>query len=164
VKLEELQRMLGGVVRQTRGQHWLETRIGGLRAAVIQRYTPHTKSQRLDVAVFAPATRELDPLHQHGDGWRLREQDELITLREGYVFGGCFNGILFATALVTPSAELVVATLWDLASHARKPWHPTNVASWEAWLAHERQMRRTTIFHRITFAALVFLLVWLVRR
>jgi len=162
--LEGIARVLGGVVRTTNNLCWLDTTVGELRAAVIRR------SNMFDLAVFTPETRELDPfLANPTDEWRLDGPDVVIPrLRHGYEFSGCRGGVLFARSMSTPSLDHIVATLWDLAHWARKPWIAWSDDDAKFTQRGERRAERRRFAHRLLsrlwFVAIVVLLATLVLR
>jgi hypothetical protein len=157
--LEDLARVLGGVVRVTDDLHWLDTKIGELRAAVIRR------SNLFDLAVFTPDTLEPDPfLTDAADVRRIDGPDLVIPrLRHGYEFSGCRGGVLFARSMSTPSLEHIVATLWDLAHWARKPWRAYSDDDYDLLPSNERS-RFSRYLSRLGFVAIVVLLAALVLR
>jgi len=159
--IEDLARSLGGVVRVTAKHRVLDTQIGRLRAAVIRRH--HVDVCLYDLAVFSPDARELDALHHHDDIWHL-DREELPLLRDGYVFAGCRGGVLFARATKQATLEDVVATLWELAHWARKPWRLYTAEDYEAELARERRERRKRILARAGVVAGVVLVAAALRR
>lgn len=162
--LESLAKVLGGVVRITNNVCWLDTSVGDLRAAVIRR------SNMFDLAVFTPDTRELDPFQTDpADVWRVDAPDLVIPrLRHGYEFSGCRSGVLFARSMSTTSLEHVVATLWDLAHWARKPWIAWSDEAPTRSQGAERRAQRRRFAHRLLlrlgFVAIVVLLATLVLR
>jgi hypothetical protein len=159
--LDELAKVLGGVVRIADGRRWLDTTVGELRAVVIRRVGPVSSAVAFDLAVFTPHTRELDPFHPHPDEWHLDGMRAIPRLRYGYVFAGCPGGVLYAASMAVPSIEGVVGALWDLADLARRPWVPPEDVDWSQ---RARRQRRQRMIMRLGFAAAVSLLVALIRR
>jgi hypothetical protein len=160
VNLEELGRVLGGTIRFTHDQSWLDTSIGGLGAAVICR-----RDARFDVAVITPAARELDPLHPHGEEWRLQGAAFVVPrLRHGYLFTGCRAGVLFATSWAPPEVEHVVGAMWELAQLARETWTPVDPAdAARAARDHQADHRRQRL-GRVLFVAGAIVIASLIRR
>ena len=140
--------MFGGQIRALGDRRWIDTRVGGLRVFVVQR------GRVLDIAVFTPETRELDPFlaSAHTDEWVL---DVLPTLSHGFVFTGCRGGVLYATTVARPGLEDLVAALWELARWAREPWRPL-----ERGDRFERAVRRRVWVDRLLRACVFLVLAW----
>jgi hypothetical protein len=164
--LDELARVLGGVVRITGAHHWLDTAVGDLRAVVIRRPGPHSSMTTYDLAVFMPCAREQDPFHPHYDAeWRLDGQDVVLPrLRHGYVFSGCRAGVLFATSPSPPSLEHIVVALWELADSARKAWRPLTDDERKDGRVRERRRRWQRQLARLGFVATVVVIAAVFRR
>lgn len=159
--------MLDGALRVRGGTRYVETSIGGLRAAVIRREAPLSKTVTYDLAIASQSTRELDPMFQHTgvDEWRLDDSRVTVPpLRHDYVFAGCRGGVLFATTYSTPSVEDVVVTLWDLAAWARLSWRPVDPSDHPRWHADERRRRRHRMLARVGTVVGTVLVVALFRR
>jgi hypothetical protein len=157
-RLEELRRVFGGTIRALGERRWLDTRIGGLRTFVVQRGRAATVT--LDLAVFMPDTRELDPFHARVDTseWVLGPDQALPSLSHGFVFAGCRGGVLFAKSVRQPSLEDIVATLWELGRWAREPWQPREGTRYRAaW----RRMSREQLLRLCVVVLLVVVLWWL---
>ena len=161
--LSELARVLGGAVRRTDGRYWLDTRIGGLRVAVIRR-TDLLGKATYDLAVITSSARELDPLHPHHDEWRLDGPDYSVPrLGHGYSFAGCRGGVLVATTRSPPVLEHIVSALWELSHFARAKWRPFDARD-TAWISTEQRRRRKRALARLAVVAVVAAAMTLIRR
>jgi hypothetical protein len=164
MQLQDLARVFGGCIREFGDRRWLDTRVGGLRAFIIDR-AANSSGGTFDLAVFTPRTRELDPFFSRDEGqeWRLEGEHVLPHLTSGFLFAGCRRGILFATSMGEPSLDSMVSTLWDLAEWARKRWHPAHDSpEYDEFCAGERARVRRERWVRIGCVALVVALVlWL---
>src|SRR5258706_9610857 len=97
--LDELARVLRGTVYANGGRTWVEATIGDLRAVVIERDQPLTRTPAFDVGVFTPTARERDIPSLHAQvTWGLRDDDGEWLPRVG-------NGFVF----VSGGGELVLA-------------------------------------------------------
>jgi hypothetical protein len=161
--LEVLAQLLGGTVQGSGSRRWLDTTFAQLRTAVIERRGLITQATMHDLAMFMPASRELDPFAVRRDTWQLHGKDVLPRLRQGYVFAGCHAGVLFAAALAPPSLEQIVGTLWELADLAREPWSPLRRAPPETKWARRWRAWRDRL-PTLGFVAIVVAVVLLLRR
>jgi hypothetical protein len=159
--LEELARILGGAIRTSHDHDWLDTTVGELRAAVIRRVRMNSGTVVYDLAVFMPCVRQLDPFGWNREVWHLDGAHAAPRLRHGYMFGECRAGVLFATSSVAPSLEQIIATLWELADWARKPW--TRVPTADRAQLNARERRRTWQ-HRLVRAVIVVIVAVLLRK
>lgn len=162
--LEELARVLGGVIRVDTEHHWLDTTIGNLRAAVIRRAHPVSYATRYDLAVFMPDARELDPLRgvTH-NGMRL-DGDSQPRIGHGYLFIGCHAGVLSATSVKPPELEHIIGALWELAELARLPWRAWTKEDEAISRARARRRKLQQQLVRLAFVAIALLFVAFVRR
>jgi len=58
--------------------------------------------------------------------WWLETHQTLPNLAPSYLFTGCRNGVLQATAVSALSLEQIVRALWELVDYARGPWIPSS--------------------------------------
>jgi len=134
VRLDELQRVFGGHIRDYQGRRWLDASIGGLRAFVVRRANDQG-DETFDLAIFTPHTRERDPFFSRDSGhlWRLDGDPVLPVLSAGFVFTGCHRGVLFARDTGQASLSELIGALWELARFAREPWRPVIFKRDSAW-------------------------------
>jgi hypothetical protein len=162
--LEDLKQVFGGRTREISDRRWLDTSVGGLRTFIICRIT-NGGGVTFDLAVFTPHTRELDPFcaREEGREWCLDGGRVVPRLRDGFLFIGCPRGILFASNTSDPSLDSIVATLWDLAAWARKPWRPAGFSAESiAFWARERARARRSRWIRLAWVLVVVAVVlWL---
>ncbi len=162
--LGELARALGGVIRDTDGHDWLDTRVGALRAAVIRRHAPLTHTVTYDIAVYTSDADEVVPFPASGSDWSLDGSEGVLpVLPHGFVFAGHCGGVLLARSQSSPSLEQIVGALWELAEWARTPWtESTTDEPDSSVLARRRRWRRVLV--RVAVVALVVVVAMLVRR
>ncbi|MBX3155420.1 MAG: hypothetical protein KF773_05440 [Deltaproteobacteria bacterium] len=154
VSLTDLALVLGGTLRHGH----LETRIGGLAAAVV--YRP-AHDVPCEVTVLAANASARDPVVRHGAEWHL-VPPRIPSLDTGFVFVGCRAGRLVARSFAPPTAEQVIGALRELAAWARLPWQPPRPDDDEA--EHDRRAYLREQLVRLGVAVAVAVAVFLLRR
>jgi hypothetical protein len=159
VRLEDVARLVGGRISFPGDRMSLETQIGGLRAFVVRRVS-RTGRVILDVAVLTSQAPEQELDFEKGYEWVLDDEPAIPRLESSFVFAGCRRGVLYARNIGEPSLEAIVATLWQLAEWARKPWRPLDERDFEDAAASRRSEARSRLLRLLVISVLILYCLW----
>ncbi len=156
MRLEELERVFGGSIRVVSDGRHLDTQFGGLRTSIARL----TNGGKVTFNIAVVTSWALDPNFAR-DGYWVLPENVLPRLEGGFMFAGCWRGILLAVHPGEPSLDCLVTALWDLVRCAREPWRPSDYAAEPSTPRARAGVRRERWMRLAWVALMVIFFLWL---